>query len=201
MSSEKWNERYAEPEPVYGPEPNLFLTSQAHLIPSGGTVLSLGEGEGRNACWLAQQSFHVTAIDYSHVAIAKTAALASERGVIVNTVLADLTNYAFAADTYDAIVSIFVHFAVSERRAFHRRIMTSLKVGGHFIGEFFSPDQLAFRSGGPKSPEFLYDPHDLEQDFDAHQIVFLQKREVTLHEGRYHQGPASVTRIVVCRMS
>ncbi len=51
-----WNERYDTEDYVYGTEPNDFLVSIADRIPRGGKVLSLGEGEGRNAVYLARLS-------------------------------------------------------------------------------------------------------------------------------------------------
>lgn len=52
-----WNERYASDEFVYGTEPNLFLAQQAHRL--AGPVLSLAEGEGRNAVFLASLGLDV----------------------------------------------------------------------------------------------------------------------------------------------
>ena len=46
-----WNDRYAVDEYIYGTEPNAFLAEHAHLLT--GPVLSLAEGEGRNAVFLA----------------------------------------------------------------------------------------------------------------------------------------------------
>ncbi len=42
-----WNERYAAADYVYGTEPNTFLLEHAETL--SGPVLSLCEGEGRNA--------------------------------------------------------------------------------------------------------------------------------------------------------
>jgi len=57
-----WNERYAQPGFAYGTEPNEFLVSAAGRIPVG-PVLSLGEGEGRNAAYLAGLGHRVVAVD------------------------------------------------------------------------------------------------------------------------------------------
>ncbi len=46
-----WNERYSGDEYVYGTEANSFLAEHAGML--SGPVLSLGEGEGRNAVFLA----------------------------------------------------------------------------------------------------------------------------------------------------
>ena len=48
-----WDQRYAVDEYVYGTLPNDFLVSRVAALPRG-RVLCLGEGEGRNAAWLAQ---------------------------------------------------------------------------------------------------------------------------------------------------
>ncbi|MCM2270754.1 MAG: SAM-dependent methyltransferase, partial [Thermoanaerobaculia bacterium] len=46
-----WDERYAGDEYVFGTEPNTFLAEHAGELE--GPVLSLAEGEGRNAVFLA----------------------------------------------------------------------------------------------------------------------------------------------------
>ena len=60
-----WNPRFAAGEYVYGTDANAFLREEAHRLPAGGRVLSLGEGEGRNAVFLASQGWQVTGVDAS----------------------------------------------------------------------------------------------------------------------------------------
>ena len=57
-----WDERYSAEEYAYGTEPNTFLTANFAHLPKG-RVLSLAEGEGRNAVFLAQQGYGVTGVD------------------------------------------------------------------------------------------------------------------------------------------
>ena len=66
-----WDERYSQPGFVYGTEPNEFLASVAARIPIG-PVLSLGEGEGRNAAFLASLGHRVLAVDQSDSMIQRT---------------------------------------------------------------------------------------------------------------------------------
>ena len=47
-----WDERYTSDDFVYGAEPNSFLASNAKILT--GPVLSLAEGEGRNAVFLPE---------------------------------------------------------------------------------------------------------------------------------------------------
>src|SRR5712671_5332551 len=88
---ERWEERFATPEYVFGTEPNAFLKSQAGVLPKTGKALAIADGEGRNGVWLAEQGLDVLAVDFSPTALAKAETLARERGVRLRTEVADLT--------------------------------------------------------------------------------------------------------------
>ena len=89
-----WDQRYADPDYVYGTEPNDFLkeTAEAHL-PEGGSVLCLAEGEGRNGVFLAGLGFKVTGVDGSSVGLEKAQRLAKQRGVEIETIVSDLADF------------------------------------------------------------------------------------------------------------
>ncbi|MFM8312701.1 MAG: SAM-dependent methyltransferase, partial [Deltaproteobacteria bacterium] len=61
-----WDERFEQPGYYYGSEPNDFLKENLRVFKPKGRILCLAEGEGRNAVFLAQQGFQVTAVDGSH---------------------------------------------------------------------------------------------------------------------------------------
>ena len=89
---EDWNERYRRAELLWTAEPNrLFAAEVGELV--RGRALDLACGEGRNAVWLAERGWTVTAVDFSDVAIEKAARLAASRGVHVEWVVADVTGY------------------------------------------------------------------------------------------------------------
>src|SRR5687768_4442558 len=56
-----WKQRYASEEFAYGTEPNSFLVQNAKILT--GPVLSLAEGEGRNAVFLASLGLEVLGVD------------------------------------------------------------------------------------------------------------------------------------------
>lgn len=87
-----WEKRYAAPDFVFGTEPNDFLRSVAAEIPAG-PVLCLAEGEGRNAVFLATRGHRVTAVDQSTTGLAKARALAAHRGVPLQTIVTDLSDF------------------------------------------------------------------------------------------------------------
>ncbi len=98
-----WDERYDTEEYVYGTEPNNFLVSVADRIPRGGKVLSLGEGEGRNAVYLAKLGYSVTAVDQSAVGLKKAERMAVDNGVAIKTIVSDLAGFRIEPDVHQTI--------------------------------------------------------------------------------------------------
>jgi 2-polyprenyl-3-methyl-5-hydroxy-6-metoxy-1,4-benzoquinol methylase len=187
-----WDERYAKEEYVYGIEPNRWLVAHAGGIKPGGRVLSLGEGEGRNAVWLARQGFAVEAVDGSAVGLEKAGKLAAQHGVVISTLIADLGAYAPAAGQYDAVALIFVHLPPHIRALVHSRAAAALAPGGVIIIEAFTPRQLSNSSGGPRQSDMLYDEDTLRRDFSGLQWAVLREAEMELDEGPFHRGRAAV---------
>jgi len=74
-----------------------------------GRALDLACGSGRNALYLAELGWHVTAVDGSPVALEVLGARARERGLKIDTRIADLERGEFqiASDTYDLILDCY----------------------------------------------------------------------------------------------
>ena len=68
MDAKDWDERYAAADLVWSAEPNRFVAELISPL-TPGTAVDIAAGEGRNAIWLAQQGWTVTATDYSSVAV------------------------------------------------------------------------------------------------------------------------------------
>lgn len=188
----QWDERFGGAAFVYGTEPNRWLASRASSIVPRGRVLSLGEGEGRNAVWLAQQGFQVEAVDGSAVGLEKAQRLAAERGIAIRTRLLDLAQFQPDPDPFDAVVLIFLHLAPSLRKAVHLAAVQSLRPGGAVIMEAFNSAQVKFASGGPRQPEMLYTVDLLRSDFPGVTWDVLDEVEADLDEGPLHRGRAAL---------
>jgi 2-polyprenyl-3-methyl-5-hydroxy-6-metoxy-1,4-benzoquinol methylase len=189
-----WDERYAGVDLAYGAEPNRWLVAQAGRIRPGGRVLSIGEGEGRNAVWLAAQGFRVDAVDGSRVGLEKAERLGAARGVTIATSVADLATFQPPERTYDGVVAIFVHLPPGVRSFAHAAAEAALTPGGVLILEAFNERQLGLASGGPKQKEMLYPADLLRADFPRIAWEVLEEAEVVLDEGPFHQGKAAVVR-------
>lgn len=195
MSENPWDRRYAEPGLAYGADPNDFLASVADTIPPG-PVLCLGEGEGRNALFLASRGFAVEAVDASAVGLDKARGLAQERGLDLTTTLADLAHYDIGRGRWAGIVSIFCHLPPTLRRQVHRAAVEGLREGGVFVAEGYTPAQLEFGTGGPPVAELLYDAETLREDLAGLDLVRLEERVREIHEGPYHDGLGAVVQVV-----
>lgn len=190
-----WDERFRQETFVYGEAPNDFLRAHAGIFPHG-EILSLGEGEGRNAVFLAAQGHRVTALDSSTAGMEKLAQLAGRRGVTVAAQLADVAQADLGSERWDGILNVYCHLPSGDRPGLLSRIRQALRPGGVFMTEQFSSDQLAYGSGGPKNPALLVELDEFEAAFEGLEILLASKDVVTLDEGPFHQGEASVIRFI-----
>ena len=195
-----WDERYSGSEYAFGTKPNDFLASVVDRIPRG-RVLSLAEGEGRNAVFLAEQGCDVTAVDSSSVGLAKARRLADERGVNIETTVADLNDFAIEPASWDGVVSIFCHLPEPLRARVHEAVVQGLTPGAVFILEAYTPKQLEYRTGGPPTAELMMSLDDLRRELDG--LVFEHAIELTrrIEEGQFHSGQSAVVQVLARKPS
>ena len=193
-----WNDRYEKSDFAYGTEPNAFLASQQHRLHPGMKALAVGDGEGRNGVWLAQQGLDVLSVDLSSAGLEKAQALAHEKSVTFRTQQVDLSSWEWPEDTLDMVISIYLHFPPDLRERMHRAMAKALKPKGLIILEAFTPDQLTYQekyqSGGPPKLDMLYTPDMLTQDFKDLEVLEMTETVTELQEGQYHNGLAAVVR-------
>ncbi|CAK9092848.1 unnamed protein product, partial [Durusdinium trenchii] len=199
MTADLWDRRYSKQGFAYGTDPNTFLLENISLLPTSGKTLLLGEGEGRNAVYLASRGLSVTAIDISKVGLSKARRLAEERGVKIKTVAADLAEFDFGVECWDLIVSIFCHLPFAVRAKIHQATANSLRDGGMLLIEAFSPKQLKYNTGGPPDEERLVTVELLQEDFKTLEVLLCREVERPVEEGRYHTGLSSVVQFVARR--
>lgn len=191
-----WNDRFNTDEYIYGKEPNHFLAESAKYLTPPGKILSLGEGEGRNAVYLASLGYSVTAVDSSIIGLRKALALAEEKNVRIKIIEADLAEYPFEIDKWDAIVSIFCHLPSALRKKVHGNIIKSLKSNGILILESYSKNQLKYKSGGPKDLDMLLDPQTTKHEFNGLELLHFETTVRDITEGALHTGEGSVIQII-----
>lgn len=189
-----WNERFSSKEYIYGTNPNDFL--KAHAKQLSGPVLSIAEGEGRNAVFLAQLGLEVHGVDASEVGLQKAQKLAEANHVRITTELADLNDFLPKENHYGAVVSISAHLPLAIRKRLYPRLEACLKPGGLLLLESYSEAQLEKQTGGPKEIDSLMSREKLKREFSQLQIEHLEELDREVIEGAYHTGLASVVQFL-----
>jgi SAM-dependent methyltransferase len=190
-----WDERYSLPEYAFGTQPNDFLVSVASKIPQG-RVLCLGEGEGRNAVYLASLGYEVVAVDQSKIGLAKAEQFATQQQVKIHTIVADLADFVIEPQSWQAIVSIFCHLPSPLWGRVHRSAVAGLARGGLLILEAYTPRQLQWNTGGPKNLDMLVSLDLVRSELADLDFEVLQEVERNITEGVYHNGMSAVVQVL-----
>ena len=193
-----WNERFDKAEFIFGKEPNEYLVekTQQYLKP-GQKVLCIADGEGRNGVWLAKQGMQVIGFDASDIALAKAKQFAKENQVEVEYSFSDTDSFAWHANTYDAVIGIFIQFAdPAMRERIFQKIYEALKPGGIFILQGYTPKQLEYKTGGPSLIEHLYTDELIRELTKGFEVLELVSYEKELSEGPRHTGMSAILGLV-----
>lgn len=198
----RWDRRYAEAGLFFGamPTPLLVKTLASPLAPVGlpRRALCIGEGEGRDAIFLAREGWTVTAVDGSQVGLAKLKEQAAAAGVEVAVLCRDLADYVPTPGSFELVTSIYCHLPEPLRRLVFAHVAAALTPGGLFVVEGFSLQQLRNErpSGGPRAPELLYQPEVLASEIGSClELLELGEQTIEIEYGR-HRGPADVVRCI-----
>jgi SAM-dependent methyltransferase len=196
----RWDERYRlAPGPYFGDAPTPFLASSVapELPGAARAALCIGEGEGRDAVFLAKQGYRVTAVDGSGVAVDRIHVRARDAGVTIDAVHMDLADWEPPARTYDLVASLYCHLPPDLRAGTHRAAARALRPGGLLVIEGFSTRQLSegMQSGGPRDAALLFTADALRADVRGLiDIEELFEGPSDIAYGK-HTGPAFVTRL------
>nr|CBI71179.1 hypothetical protein [uncultured bacterium] len=193
-----WDERFSVEEYAYGTVPNDFLVEKVGCIPKG-KVLSLAEGEGRNAVFLAQQGYAVTAVDSSLAGLNKARKLAEENRVAVEFIHADLADYDLGENKWDAVVSIFCPLPSQLRKELYKKVVAALKPDGVFLLEAYTPAQLKHGTGGGNSVDVMQTKESLRIELAGLKFKHLTELERNVMEGVFHTGIGSVVQAIATK--
>jgi SAM-dependent methyltransferase len=167
MDSGDWDQRYAATELIWSARPNRWVEAElGDLTP--GRALDLAAGECRNAIWLADRGWVVTAVDFSEVALDKGRRLvqgwdADRRNRLVFH-RADLLSYVPEPGGFDLVVIAYLQLPPAERHLVMRRAAEALAPGGTLFVVAHDTSNLTEGTGGPQDATVLYTSADLVAD-------------------------------------
>jgi SAM-dependent methyltransferase len=153
MDADSWDRRYAEADLVWSADPNQFVAAELADLPPG-TAVDLAAGEGRNALWLASLGWRVTAVDFSAVALDKGRQIAEARGLDLEWVHADLTDYAPPAA--DLVLIAYLQVPPALWEPVLARAVAAVAPGGTLLLVGHDATNLTEGTGGPQDLERLW---------------------------------------------
>jgi SAM-dependent methyltransferase len=175
-----WDARYGATDLVWSAEPNRFVEAEtAALAP--GRALDLAAGEGRNAIWLAERGWTVTAVDFSGVAIEKATKLAAARGVTIETVEADVTSYEPEPGGFDLVLVAYLQTPAADRARWLTHAREALAPGATLLIVCHDRSNLDGGYGGPQDPAVLTTPEEVAAALDGLEIEKAELVERTVN--------------------
>jgi SAM-dependent methyltransferase len=170
MDRHGWNDRYEGRDLIWTADPNRFLVAEVESL-APGRALDLGCGEGRNAVWLAEQGWEVTAVDFSEVGIAKGREMSLHRGVEVTWVHEDLNRYEPRDASFDLVIVFYIHLPPPDRDGLLAKAARALAPGGTALVVAHDLSNLEHGYGGPQDPSLLYTPEEIAAAFSGLEVL------------------------------
>jgi SAM-dependent methyltransferase len=181
MDARDWDERYAATELVWSAGPNRFVAEECANLPPGRAV-DLAAGEGRNAIWLAEQGWQVTAVDFSLVGLDKGRQLQARhprgRDLHIDWVHADVLEYADGPVGFDLAVAAYLQLAEPDRHRAIRHAFGLLAPGGTLLVVAHDSSNLVEGTGGPSDPAVLYTAEEVLGDLDGEAFEVVRAERV-----------------------
>jgi SAM-dependent methyltransferase len=186
VKREDWNRRYAEIDSLWSLTPNRLLVAEVTDLRQG-KALDLACGEGRNAIWLAERGWRVTAVDYAEIAIEKAHRRAAEEHVEVDFRVQDLLAFEPEQRAYDLVVVLYLQIPAVERRQVLAMAAEAVAPAGTLL--FVGHDLLNATEGvgGPSDPSVLYTPDDIVAELPG---LDIEKAERVLRDVEDADRPA-----------
>jgi SAM-dependent methyltransferase len=182
MDARAWDERYAAADLVWSATPNQFVAEELADLPPG-RALDLACGEGRNALWLAERGWQVTAVDFSQVALNKGRALQARHpradDLRVQWVCADALTLDGGRSPYDLVLLAYLQLTADERQTAVRRAFCTLRDGGTFFLVAHDSTNLTEGTGGPTDAAVLFTAEEVLADLDGERFEVQRAARVT----------------------
>jgi SAM-dependent methyltransferase len=184
---ETWDERFrAGDHAATEPDPFLAqLEDYAELLPpdrraglkgapkagpkAAPKALDLACGAGRNAVYLAERGWDVTACDISLEGLRRAQSLARERGVRLQLFCQDLSTVQLPAEHFDLVICFFYLL-----RELFPQIKATLRPHGLVVFKTYTTDQLRF-PGRPRHPLHMLEPQELLDAFRDFRVLTYQE--------------------------
>ena len=147
---------YSEDKNVFSGEP-LPLVKRLLEYKTGGSVLEIGAGGGRNSLFLAKNGFRVTALDISSEAIKIIQKQSKKENLIIETKIVDIATSEFTKN-YDVVICAFMlhHLKINDALALIEKMQKHTALNGFNLITAFTKNG-DFYKNNPATPNFYLD--------------------------------------------
>jgi SAM-dependent methyltransferase len=168
LDAADWDQKYLAADHLWSHGPNLFVADRlASAKPGRG--LDLASGEGRNAIWLAERGWEMTAVDFSPVALER----GRSRSSSVDFRQADIRSWE-ADDEYDLVLIAYAHLVAEDFYDLTDRAKGWLAPAGERFMSGNDRSNIEHGHGGPQVPEILWDVAALREVLSDMEVVEAQ---------------------------
>ena len=186
-----WDRRYAAGDYLPRTSTARFFDEWLPLVLNAGPpgkALDVAAGTGRHALQLAEAGFAVDAVDISRVALEMGERSATERGLSINWICADLDDYR-PQDRY-RLITVFRY----RNRALWPALAAALDDGGWVLVEHHL--RTSAPVDGPQDDAFRVAPGELLDAFGSLRVLHYSER---LEVGDRPDTVHAVVRLAACR--
>ena len=166
MEREDWELEYGRPDRAPAQRPGRLLVEAAEGL-APGRALDLACGEGRNAAWLAERGWRVTAVDFSAEALSRARRLDAD----VDWRQADVRELEIAEGAYDLVVLAYLHLPPEAMRAMLARAAgRRAPPAAGWSSSATTSTTTSTGCGGPSNPAVLHDPEWIGRALDGFEV-------------------------------
>lgn len=170
--AQRWNERYTCGKSKDFHTPRTFLLDNIDLLPSGGKVLDIAMGAGKNIQALLNKGLDVIGVDISSVAVRR----AHARFPQIKAVIADLTHFYLPPNYFDLVLNFY--YLQRELWIDYRRI---LKPGGLLVFESLTMPMITVKP--ELKPDYLLKGGELAAAFRDWEILVYREGWINRDQG------------------
>lgn len=174
--SEQYNKIYTEHAAPFGIEPTPLVERVLDFTKLG-SVIDLGAGDGRNSLFLASKGFQVTAVDISPIGIRKIEERAKEKGLTLETRVADISKLQLS-NSYDLVVSTFVlhHLLKDQALDALKKAREATRPGGFNLITVFTKNGDFFKEN-QNTDKFFLSEGELKTLYEDWEVLIYLERE------------------------
>lgn len=182
MDAQAWDERYRTADRLWSASPNLFVADRLSTA-TPGVGLDVASGDGRNAIWLAEQGWGVTAVDFSEVAIEQGRKLSDRVAFEVGDVRTWSTD-----KTFDLVLISYLHLPRGEMQSVVSAVGSWLSSGGELFMIGHDKSNIEHGVGGPQVSEILWDVAEIASWLTEFTLIEAQvvRRPVEAADGQVY---------------